>query len=147
MGIPFADRTYDVIASLCAVVTLGVVLFAARTFIAARQARRAARLTPPVRRPPSSRRSTGRWGCWSRETAFVLVGVVFYNLRYLQPQGRYLFPALPALAIFAVIGIGELIRERYTGLVLLLTGLGLCWLCVFSLFSVIGPSIRPLAPR
>ena len=75
------------------------------------------------------------------ETAFVLVGVVFYNLRYLQPQGRYLFPALPALAIFAVIGIGELIRERYLGLVLFLTGLGLCWLCIFSLFSVIGPAL------
>ena len=139
MGIPYADRTYDVIASLCAVVTLGVVLFAARAF---REAGKSAEPRGFAGGPTAALVAPQYWalGLLVAETVFVLVGVVFYNLRYLQPQGRYLFPALPALAIFAVIGIGELIRERYTGLVLFLAGLGLCWLCVFSLFSVIGPA-------
>jgi len=74
------------------------------------------------------------------ETVLVIVGVVFYNLRYLQPQGRYLFPALPALAVLAVAGIGELIRQEYAGVVLLVAGCALYWLCIFSLFQVILPA-------
>ena len=79
------------------------------------------------------------------EVLLVIVGVIFYNLRYLQPQGRYLFPALPALAIVSVAGIGELFREEHVGLVLMIAGLALYWLCVFSLFQVIGPAF--VAPR
>jgi hypothetical protein len=73
------------------------------------------------------------------EVVLVLIGVVFYNLQYLQPQGRYLFPTLPALAIFAAAGIAEIVRERYVGLALTLVGLALVWLAIFSLVDVIGP--------
>jgi hypothetical protein len=82
-----------------------------------------------------------RWalGLLAAEVVLVLIGVVFYNLQYLQPQGRYVFPTLPALAVFAAAGIAELVRERYVGLALTLAGLALTWLAVFSLFDVIGP--------
>ncbi|HEX5415691.1 MAG TPA: glycosyltransferase family 39 protein [Chloroflexota bacterium] len=141
MGIPFADRTYDVLASFCVVVTLGVALFAARLVREVRQPGEPRSITAGPTALPLVAPQYWALGLLLAETAFVLVGVVFYNLRYLQPQGRYLFPALPALAIFAVLGIGELIRERYLGLVLFLTGAGLGWLCIFSLFSVIGPAL------
>src|SRR5207302_8480906 len=72
------------------------------------------------------------------EVVLVALGVAFYNLRYLQPQGRYLFPTLPALAIFGVAGISELFNARYVALVLALTGLALSWLCVVSLTQVSG---------
>jgi len=74
------------------------------------------------------------------EVLLVIVGVVFYNLRYLQPQGRYFFPAMPALAILSAAGIGELIRDEHVGLVISLAGIALYGLCVFSLFQVIGPA-------
>jgi len=136
MGIPFANRTYDVIASFSVLVVLGIALFLLRV------AWQAGPSLGETGGPTAALVAPQVWalGLLVAEALFVLVGVVFYNLRYLQPQGRYLFPALPALALFAVIGIGELIRERYTGLVLLLASLGLVWLSIFSLFSVIGPA-------
>lgn len=74
------------------------------------------------------------------EVLLVALGVVFYNLEYLQPQGRYLFPTLPAVGILAAAGLAELFRDRYVGLALVAFGLALGWLGVFSLFQVIGPA-------
>ncbi len=37
--------------------------------------------------------------------AFTFVSTLAYSLEYYQPQGRYLFPALPAIAIFAAMGL------------------------------------------
>jgi 4-amino-4-deoxy-L-arabinose transferase-like glycosyltransferase len=37
-----------------------------------------------------------------------LLAVIQYNLTFSQPQGRYLFPALTAIAVLIAIGIGEL---------------------------------------
>jgi hypothetical protein len=143
MGIPYADRTYDVLASFSAVVALGIALFAWRVL------RTRGGMAPPP--PAESAYRAGvslvlspvqAWalGLLAVEAALVALGVVFYNLRYLQPQGRYLFPTLPALAIFAVAGISELVNARYAGFVLTLACLALVWLCVFSLFQVIGPA-------
>jgi hypothetical protein len=143
MGIPYSDRTYDVLASFSAVVALGVALFAWRML----RSRGPAGPTPvaePIYRAgiPLALSPLQTWalGLLVVEVALVLLGVVFYNLRYLQPQGRYLFPTLPALAIFGVAGVAELFDARYVGLVLALAGLALYWLCIFSLFQVIGPA-------
>lgn len=38
----------------------------------------------------------------------VLGGDLAYNLRYVQPQGRYLFPAMGAIAVFFALGTREL---------------------------------------
>lgn len=72
------------------------------------------------------------------------------NLTFTQPQGRYLFPALPALAIIIAMGLEMLPRWRprltYAILVLLL-GINL-----YSLFGVEFPTYwtptpgRPVAP-
>lgn len=187
MGIPYADRTYDVLAALSLLVALGVALFGWRIVREAKGWSVAGKSQPvlaglsgatpadpaglvaggsadplatpapaPVHRPGkafgSALRSGApdeltfsaaeRWllGLLLLEVVLVIVGVVFYNLRYLQPQGRYLFPALPALAIFSVAGIGELIRAEHVGLVLALAGLALYGLCLVSLFQVIGPA-------
>jgi 4-amino-4-deoxy-L-arabinose transferase-like glycosyltransferase len=159
MGIPFADRTYDVIAAGSALVFLGMILFCWRMILTGHDPHpnplpegegtgplamrwKAPRLRGEVR--AQSVDVVAPWRRWAfgllgAEVALVVVGVVFYNLQYLQPQGRYLFPTLPALAIFAVAGVAEIIRERYVGLVLVLASLALVWLAVFSLFDVIGP--------
>jgi hypothetical protein len=132
MGIPYADRTYDILATASILLTLGTALFVWRV----------------VRSGASEKVYGGllaapqRWafGLLFAEILLVLVGVVFYNLEYLQPQGRYLFPTLPALTILAVAGVGELFRDRYVGLVLALGGIALYWLGIFSLFQVILPA-------
>ncbi len=175
MGIPYSDRTYDVLATLSLLVALGVALYLWRLVRSAivsprgdaePELRGATPGEQPGRdtvgdqrkEPEISSTSVGplavsprrrfavsgveAWGVGLLllEILLVIIGVVFYNLRYLQPQGRYLFPALPALAILSVAGVGELFREEHIGLVLTLTGLALYWLCVFSLFQVIGPA-------
>jgi len=143
MGIPYSDRTYDVIAALALLVALGVALYLRRLYF-----------TLGV-----DWRTWTHGGAWKSgrphgptgpetlavallllEVLLVIVGVVFYNLRYLQPQGRYFFPAMPALAILSAAGIGELIREEYVELVIAIAVIALYGLCVFSLFQVIGPA-------
>jgi hypothetical protein len=195
MGIPFADRTYDVIAAGSAPIVLGMILFFWRVLrerphpdplpegegvdlssvVGATRQESAVRIPLPTgegqgegvprsfassasksdqdKAKPLAPRARGstelslllspgqRWALalLAAEVILVLIGVVFYNLQYLQPQGRYLFPTLPALGIFAAVGIAEIVRERYVGLVLTLAGLALVWLAVFSLFDVVGP--------
>jgi 4-amino-4-deoxy-L-arabinose transferase-like glycosyltransferase len=145
MGIPFADRTYDVIAAGSSLVVLGMILFCWRVL---REGKGSDPLTLALSRgergldllgPRSMSWQRWAFGLLAAEVALVVVGVVFYNLQYLQPQGRYLFPTLPALVIFAVAGVAELTRDRYIGLMLALASLALVWLAVFSLVDVIGP--------
>lgn len=183
MGIPYSDRTYDVLATLSLLVALGIAIYLwrlLRSVIVSRRGdtasgRRGNRETEPSgvtpRERPGDRAIYDQWeepetrsssvgplavsprrrfavsgveawgmGLLLLEVLLVIVGVVFYNLRYLQPQGRYFFPALPALAILSVAGTGELFREERIGLVLTIAGLALYWLCIFSLFQVIGPA-------
>ena len=49
----------------------------------------------------------------------------WYNLTFVQHQGRYLFPALPALALTSALGLRQLVTKRlslFTALLLLLGG-------------------------
>ena len=144
MGIPYANRTYDVLATLSVFVGLGVFVFVWRMLRSARQPEE----TLDEKVPTLTFSRPQRWSLVLLAFAIVcvVVGVVFYNMRYLQPQGRYLFPTLPGLAVFSVAGIGELIREEHIRLVLTLTVLAMVWLCIFSLFQVIGPAFAVASP-
>lgn len=147
MGIPYTDQTYATLSALSLVVALGIVLYLLHLAWTARQIGRgrakAEKALAPFPMVPEARAltiETAAMALLLLEVLLVIVGVVFYNLRYLQPQGRYFFPALPALALFSVTGIGGLIREKYVGLVLTIAAVVLYWFCVFSLFQVIGPA-------
>ena len=75
-------------------------------------------------------------------TAFLVFGfVVQYNLKYVQTQGRYLFPALVPIAVYAVIGLREVLAEEHRGLLFALLFGGLCVLDVVSLFGFIVPAL------
>src|SRR5207247_9267278 len=127
-GGPFADRTYDVIATGCVVVAVGIVAFLWHAWRGTRNDRSTA-VAPSA---------PLRWALalLLAEVILVGLGVVFYNLEYLQPQGRYLFPTLPVVGILAAAGLAELFRDRSVGLALVAFGVGLGWLSVFSLFEV-----------
>jgi hypothetical protein len=71
----------------------------------------------------------------------VLIGTVGYNLTYLQPQGRYLFPAMAGLASLAAVGLRELIAPRHRRAVYLLAGLGMAGLDVLALYRFVVPAL------
>ena len=62
----------------------------------------------------------------------VMAQVVVYNLQFLQPQGRYLFPALLPIAVFFVLGVREVVTPRFLGLAFTLLALGLLSLNVYA---------------
>jgi hypothetical protein len=71
----------------------------------------------------------------------VLVGTVVYNLTYLQPQGRYLFPAMAGIASLAAVGLRELIAPRQRLAIYLLAGLGMAGLDLLALYRFIVPAL------
>jgi 4-amino-4-deoxy-L-arabinose transferase-like glycosyltransferase len=95
------------------------------------------------------------WGGWAELTAReragfglaallvlgVLLGTVGYNLTYLQPQGRYLFPAMAGIASLAAVGLRELIAPRHRRAVYLLAGLGMAGLDVLALYRFVVPAL------
>ncbi len=64
-------------------------------------------------------------------------GFLWYNLTFVQHQGRYLFPALPALALFTVLGWREWIAPRYRWLALGAVLGWLWWLGVWSAWTIV----------
>ncbi|WP_082374398.1 DUF2142 domain-containing protein [Ardenticatena maritima] len=64
-------------------------------------------------------------------------GFLWYNLTFVQHQGRYLFPALPAVALFTVLGWREWIAPRYQWLALGLVLWWLWWLAVWSAWVIL----------
>lgn len=78
-------------------------------------------------------------GTW---LAITLLAHIWYNIHYVQPQGRYLFPALIPIAALLVVGLYELIDKRYARLVLGLLYIVLIGLDYLSLFWYIIPQLR-----
>ncbi|MBI2002912.1 MAG: hypothetical protein HYS69_17325, partial [candidate division NC10 bacterium] len=76
---------------------------------------------------------------WVLAAAFVLVAaaMIGYNLRFLQPQGRYLFPAIVPIAFFFTLGLREVISPRYATLVFTLIYAGMLLLNVIFLYRLI----------
>jgi 4-amino-4-deoxy-L-arabinose transferase-like glycosyltransferase len=71
----------------------------------------------------------------------VVVATVAYNARYLQPQGRYLFPAMAALAPLAAVGLRELISERQRVPLYVAVALSLVALDLVALWRFILPDL------
>jgi len=122
MGVPADARTYAVLGTVSVLAVLGLVLFLLRA-LADRQLL-----------------------SWNQRSALLLMAATFilvflemflYNLRYLQPQGRYLFPAILPIGVFFTLGVRELVRERYAPLFFSLLFAGLLLLNVFFLARLI----------
>ena len=75
--------------------------------------------------------------------ALVALQTAYYNLEFVQWQGRYFFPALIPLALLLVCGLdrwlGRWLQQRW----ILLAALGLAALDVYLLFGVIVPGLSP----
>ncbi len=128
MGVPMEERVYRVLLWLTAAIFAGLGLALARAL--QRRAWRNSDRVPMVALlavPP-----------------VLAVGVyVWYNLKYVQHQGRYLFPAIIPIGLFVALGFRELVPRQFAGLWLGLLGLGLAGLAAYSLPAYI---VRFLSP-
>ena len=127
MGILVDERIYLVLFLLCGVVGLGLALFVVKS----------------VARPHSLSRDQ-RWalGLLALSALLTLVSYAWYNLTFVQHQGRYLFPALVPLGLFFALGFRELIAEEHEGLLFAFLFLGLLALDLICLFRFIVPYFR-----
>lgn len=98
MGVLVNDRIYVLLGVLTLTAALGVALWLARLL-----------------RSPRAFPSEARW-MWLLLGILVLLAAgahVYYNLKYVQPQGRYLFPGLIGIAAFGAAGLNEWLNARY----------------------------------
>ena len=96
MGVLIDSRIYGLLALLTAIAAIGLAVFVAQRFRA---------LCP--------------WQQWGMvilalELSLMVGVLVFYNVTYLQPQGRYLFPASAAIGVFLALGLREMIDRPRT---------------------------------
>lgn len=112
MAVPADERTYALLALVSGAAALGLAVYA----------RRAARGSAVEVR--ASGRGLGLLGL---TLALVAGALVAYNLRFIQPQGRYLFPALLPLGLFFALGLTGWAGQRLAPWVALplVAGLGL----------------------
>lgn len=104
MGILVDERIYLILALLCAVVGLGLVLFVIRNV-------RQRMLT-------SSQRMA--LGILVLSSLFTLLSYLWYNLTFVQHQGRYLFPALIPIGLAFALGLREVLTRYNARVVALL---------------------------
>ncbi len=90
MGLLVDNRIYLALFLLCALASLGLIIYLVRRF--------------------AGLSSMQKWGLGLLALSFLLIfgGMVQYNLTFDQSQGRYLFPAIIPLGLFFVVGLDEL---------------------------------------
>lgn len=126
MGVLVNDRIYVVLFVLSAAASLGALIFLARLW----HQRRAF---------PSEVRWT--WLLLGLLLALVVAADAYYNLKFFQPQGRYLFYALIPIAGFWAAGLFELLNARYARVVFALLYVGMLGLDYIALAWFIVPQL------
>jgi len=96
MGVLLDQRLYLALAFLSAAILLGFGLYAARTLCS--------------QRDPQMHVS-GTWTLLAAWLTIPTAGYLWWNTRFVQHQGRYLFPALVPVGIAATLGLWELVRR------------------------------------
>ncbi len=115
MGVLVDERIYLALALLCALVGLGFLLFVAKVL-------RRRRLTAFQARA---------LGLLALSALFTLLSYLWYNVKFIQHQGRYLFPALVPIGLAFSLGLqeildrGKLAASLLSAMALLLTIQGL----------------------
>lgn len=74
--------------------------------------------------------------------ASIVAGFAWYNLRYFQPQGRYLFAAMPAIALGLVAGLRNIFSDRVGWWMVGLAFAGLAYVDVYAVLRYIEPQLR-----
>jgi hypothetical protein len=116
MGVPVDVRIYWLLALLTLLALAGLALFFARSL----------HCFCPWQ----------RWALAILAVQFLamLVVLVYYNLTFIQPQGRYLFPASAAIGVFMALGLREMSARPAALATLSALGCLVCFLAVRGWF-------------
>jgi len=126
MGVPMDRRVYLLLLLLTLAGALGLAIWAVRL----------------ARRPSAlSREQWVSVGLLALSVLLTASTYVWYNLTFVQHQGRYLFPALVPIALFFTLGLRQWVPERLTGLTMGMFMLGLIGLDILSLTWFIIPNL------
>ena len=152
MGVPLDARLYNLLLAVTLFALIGLVPFLASTFPRVPRPTTAG-TAAVVPEPPAHRQTDGLLlvAAWF---LFTFVATLAYSLDLFQAQGRYLFPALGAIAVFVAAGFGEWIRiaaelaERFRRpgvwtqrlLLSVLIG-GMIFLDIYCLYRVLIPGL------
>jgi len=110
MALPAEEWVYLPLAILTALVTIGLIIYLARLF---------------ARRSQFYIKEVHGLVLLGSTVVFAVGALVFYNFQFIQPQGRYLFSAMPALSVLFALGASEVFGRRFRWLALGLIVLGL----------------------
>ena len=97
MGVLVDERIYLLLALLCAIVGLGFLFYLARVV---------------RRRDTLSAYQKAALGLLALSAFLTLLSYLWYNCKFVQHQGRYLFPALVPLGLFFALGLRETLTKK-----------------------------------
>jgi len=120
MGVLVDERIYWILALLCAVVGLGFLMYLVR---AVRQ------------KDLLSTYQKAALGLLVLSAFLTLLSYLWYNTRFVQHQGRYLFPALVPLGLFFALGLREVLAKEKARVVVALCLLALLALAARGLLT------------
>jgi hypothetical protein len=126
MGVPMDNRVYLGLLALTLAGLIGLLILAVRL----------------VRRPTTL--SSVQWAALGLLALSILLTAstyVWYNLTFVQHQGRYLFPALVPIALFFTLGLHQWVPRRLAGPAMGLLVFGLIGLDILSLTWFIIPNL------
>jgi hypothetical protein len=113
MGVLVDQRIYLLLALLCAIVGLGFLFYLARVV---------------RRRDTLSAYQKAALGLLALSAFLTLLSYLWYNCKFVQHQGRYLFPALVPLGLFFALGLRETLTKKRAKVIA-----GLCLLALLIL--------------
>ncbi len=122
MAVPMDGRTYRLLALLSLLAGVGLALFVAGQLRREHQ--------PALSRP--------QWEMLTLLAASALLsGLAYgwYNLSFVQFQGRYLFTAIVPLGLFFAVGLDTMLQPRWSWLLAAILALALLWLAGASLWQ------------
>jgi hypothetical protein len=118
MGILVDERIYLLLALLCAIVGLGFLIYLVRVI---------------RERDILSTYQRAALGLLALSAFLTLLSYLWYNTKFVQHQGRYLFPALVPLGLFFALGLREILTKERARIVAILALAGLLLLVVKGL--------------
>ncbi len=127
MGVLVNDRIYVALFALTATAIVGLGLYKLRML---------------RHRELLTRAQWWGLGLLSLLLAVAVFDYVAYNFKFFQLQGRYLFPALVAIAFALVVGLRELLAREYERLVFATLYIALVAFDLASLFLFIIPQLK-----
>jgi 4-amino-4-deoxy-L-arabinose transferase-like glycosyltransferase len=125
MAVPMDGRTYLALGLLSALAAAGLML-SAKDLLPSNSSLRVGRIVASPLGGTAGDKAGWLAGLW---VVFTLLFIyLYYNLSFVQFQGRYLFPALAPIGLFATLGLREILSRRWAWLGAGLCGIAAVWI-------------------